>query len=59
MIYTEAQIIRKGYQFERSPNYNTARALNEWLKTAINRYPEQKAEILHLWDSGRAEGRAR
>jgi len=26
MIYTEAQIIRKGYQFERSPNYNAAAA---------------------------------
>ena len=59
MIYTEAQIIRKGYQFERSPNYNTARTLNEWLKTAINRNPESKTEILSLWDKGRAEGRAR
>jgi len=59
MIYTEAQIIRKGYSYERSPNYNAARQLHEWLKTAISRYPEHKAEILRLWDAGRAEGRAR
>jgi hypothetical protein len=26
MIYTEAEIIRKGYQFERCPNYNATAA---------------------------------
>lgn len=59
MIYTEAQIIRKGYQYERSPNYNTAREINDWLKRAINRNPESKTEIVRLFDAGRAEGRAR
>ena len=59
MIYTEAQIIRKGYQFERSPNYNTAREIRGWLVTAVNRYPNHKPEILRLWDQGRAEARLR
>ena len=59
MIYTEAQIVRKGYNYERSPNYNTARELNQWLLKTLSRYPEHKAEILRLWDAGRAEGRAR
>lgn len=59
MIYTEAQIIRKGYQYERAPNYNTAREINQWLLKTLGRYPEHKAEILRLWDSGRTEGRAR
>lgn len=59
MIYTEAQIIRKGYQYERAPNYNTAREIHDWLKKTINRNPESKTEILRLWDAGRAEGRAR
>jgi len=59
MIYTEAQIIRKGYNYERSPNYNAARELNQWLLKTLSRYPEHKAEILRLWDTGRNEGRAR
>jgi hypothetical protein len=59
MIYTEAQIIRKGYQFERSPNYNAARDVHRWLLTAINRHPDHKPEILRLWDQGRAEARLR
>jgi hypothetical protein len=59
MIYTEAQIIRKGYQFETSPNYNAARKIREWLAAAVNRYPDRKPEILHLWDQGRAEARLR
>jgi hypothetical protein len=59
MIYTEAQIIRKGYQFERSPNYNAAREIRGWLVTAVNRYPNHKPEILRLWDQGRAEARLR
>ena len=59
MIYTHAQIIRKGYNYERAPNFNTARPIHRWLLTAIARYPEDKAEILHLWDQGRAEGRRR
>jgi hypothetical protein len=59
MIYTEAQIIRKGYSYERSPNYNTAREINQWLLKTLSHYPEHKAEILRLWDAGRAEGRAR
>jgi hypothetical protein len=60
MIYTEAQIIRKGYQFERCPNYNaTAATIRRWLAAAINRYPDQEAEILRLWDQCRAEARLR
>lgn len=59
MIYTEAQIIRKGYSYERSPNYNAAREIHQWLLKAINRYPDRKPEILHLWDQGRAEARLR
>lgn len=59
MIYTHAQIIRKGYSYERAPNFNAARPIHRWLLTAIARYPEDKAEILHLWDQGRAEGRRR
>ena len=60
MIYTEAEIIRKGYQFEKCPNYNaTAATIRRWLAAAINRYPEHKPEILHLWDKGRAEARLR
>lgn len=59
MIYTHAQIIRKGYNYERAPNYNAAAAVRRWLVAAVNRYPEDKAEILHLWDQGRAEGRRR
>ncbi len=59
MIYTEAQIIRKGYQFERSPNYNAAAAVRRWLVAAINRHPDHKPEILRLRDQGRAEARLR
>jgi hypothetical protein len=59
MIYTHAQIIRKGYNYERSPNYNAAREIHKWLLTAVNRYPEHKPEILHLWEQGRAEARLR
>jgi hypothetical protein len=59
MNYTEAQIIRKGYQYERAPNYNTAREINDWLKRATNRNPESKTEIVRLFNIGRAEGRAR
>lgn len=59
MIYTHAQIIRKGYSYERAPNFNTAQPIHRWLLTAVTRYPENKAEILRLWDQGRAEGRRR
>lgn len=59
MIYTEAQIIRKGYQFEKAKTPAKALVYRRWLSNAMAADQTNQAEILSLWDKGRAEGRAR
>jgi hypothetical protein len=57
MNYAPAYIIAQGYKFERTKSSDLAQSYRLWLNIAIQTEPQHRAEIIRLFEQGRAEAR--
>ena len=59
MNHAPAYIIQQGYKFERAKTPARALIYRRWLSNAMAADQTNQAEIIRLFEQGRAEGRAR